>query len=215
MAIFPYGAREIEYLSARDPAMGALIARVGPIEREAGGDPFAQLISSILSQQISGKAAQTIKARLCERCGGALLPAALDRLEEAEIQQCGVSFRKASYLKGIARAAVCGEIDFAALPAMEDEAVIRTLTTLRGVGRWTAEMLLIFALMRPDVLSYDDLGIQRGLGRLYGIDRKLTRQEFARCKARYSPYATVASFYLWALAGTGIQSLAAGQAGRD
>ena len=208
MSYFHYGQQEIDYLTERDPKLGRMIAHFGKINREVRSNLFEQLISSIISQQISDKAAATIGERLYALCDGEMTAAALDRLSEEQIQGCGMSFRKASYLKGIAHAAHQGEIDFEKLPQMSDDEVIRALSSLRGVGRWTAEMLLIFALERPDVLSFDDLGIRRGIERLHGIER-IGKKEFERFRKLYSPCGTVASFYLWKIAGTGLDQMSA------
>ncbi len=195
---FPYGEAETAHLSARDPALGALISRLGVIRRGMTPDPFAALIDSIVSQQISGKAAETVYARLQALCP--ITPEGLAAQSPGEIQRCGVSFRKAEYIYGAALAAASGAVDFAAFPRMGDEEIIASLVALRGVGRWTAEMLLIFSLGRPDVISFDDLGIRRGMTRLYGAE-PVTRAFFRDCAVRYSPYGSTASLYLWALAG--------------
>ena len=108
--------------------------------------------------------------------------------------------RKAEYIQGIARAALDGVIDFAGLKDMPDDEVVRHLSALRGVGVWTAEMLLIFSLCRPDVVSWLDLGIRKGMMLLYG-KKTLTPKQFATYRKRYSPYGSVASLYLWSLAG--------------
>jgi 3-methyladenine DNA glycosylase/8-oxoguanine DNA glycosylase len=109
-----------------------------------------------------------------------------------------MSVRKAEYIKGIAEAAISGEVDFGTLHTLTDEEIIKKLSSLRGVGVWTAEMLLIFSLCRPDVVSYKDLAICRGMMNLYGL-KELPIEKFERYKKRYSPYGSVASLYLWAL----------------
>ncbi len=114
------------------------------------------------------------------------------------MQKCGLSARKAEYIKGIADAVRCGEIDFLRFGEMADEEIIHTLSSLRGIGVWTAEMLLIFSLCRPDVVSWGDRAIRRGMMNLYGL-KKLTKEQFERYRKRYSPYGSVASLYLWAL----------------
>lgn len=199
MPIFPYGPKEIEYLKRRDEKLGALIDAIGMIEREVILDPFAALIFSVVGQQISNKAALTVRQRLSDLLGS-ITPEKIAKTPLAAIQSCGMSARKAGYIKGIADAALSGQVDFGRLHTLSDEEVIRQLTSLRGVGVWTAEMVLIFSLCRPDVVSYRDFGIRRGMMLLYGLD-ELTKEQFEKYRQRYSPYGSVASLYLWRLAG--------------
>lgn len=199
MVLFPYGPAETDHLCRRDKKLGALIREVGPLERPLSPDPFAALLYSIVNQQISNKAAATVEARF-RALVGEVRPEKVCALTVEEIQGCGMSFRKAQYIRGAAEAALNGEVDFDRLCELSDGEAIGALTRLKGVGRWTAEMLLIFSLGRPDVVSFDDLGIRRGMERLYGL-KGLTRTDFERYRRRYAPYGTVASFYLWELAG--------------
>ena len=198
MKYFSYSAVETDYLSARDPALGAAIARMGHIDREVIPNLFTALINSIAGQQISGKALATVWARLCDQLGE-ITPDNVLAAGEDGLRACGLSGRKAGYMLAAARAVQDGTLDIHSLVDKTDAEVIQTLVALPGVGRWTAEMLLIFSLQRPDVLAFDDLGIRKGLCRLYGWD-EVTREQFEDCRARFSPYGTVASLYLWALA---------------
>lgn len=193
---FPYGQKEMDYLAAADSKLAMVIKAVGKIERQTSPDIFASLISSIISQQISGKAAETIRGRVEALAGGSLTPRALQNLSADSLSSCGLSGTKVRYIQTAARAATDGTIDFVALKNLSDEEVVATLIALPGVGRWTAEMLLIFSLSRPDIISYHDFGIRKGMELLYGID-KLSKKDFLRLSAAYHPYATVASFYLW------------------
>ena len=118
---------------------------------------------------------------------------------EERLRACGFSGRKVHYMLSAARAVADGALDIHSLVEKDDEEVIRALTALPGVGRWTAEMLLTFSLQRPDVLAYDDLGIRKGMCRLYGLD-SLTKQQFAAYRVRYAQHATVAALYLWHIA---------------
>ena len=197
MHIFEYGQKEIDYLRKKDKKLGAAIDRIGMIKREVTPDTFAALVSSIVSQQISSKAADTVWNRLGLLLG-TITPESIAKAEISEIQACGMSARKAGYIKGAAEAAVSGQVDFNALHTLSDEEIIKKLSSLRGVGVWTAEMLLIFSLCRPDVVSFKDLAICRGMMNLYGI-KELSREKFERYRKRYSPYGSVASLYLWAL----------------
>ncbi len=192
---FPYGEREIEYLSGQDKRLGAWMAQVGHIDRVVTPDLFTSLLHCIVGQQCSGKAAETVWGRFALLVGE-VTPERVAAFSEEEIQRCGMSFRKAGNIRTAAARMASGELRLDDLPIMSDEEVCARLTTLPGVGVWTAQMLMIFSLCRPDVLSYDDLGIRRGLCRLYG-HKTLTKEQFARYQKRYSPYASVASFYLW------------------
>lgn len=195
---FSYGRAETDYLSARDPVLGAAIARIGHIDRAVFPDLFEALINSIAGQQISGKALATVWARLCAAVG-AVTPENLLAAGEERLRACGFSGRKVNYMLSAARAVADGTLDIHSLVEKDDQEVIRTLTALPGVGRWTAEMLLTFSLQRPDVLAYDDFGIRKGLCRLYGLD-SVSKAQFAEYRARYAPYATVAALYLWHIA---------------
>lgn len=197
---YQYGEKEKEYLKSRDPVLGKAIDEIGHIQRKMTPEFFPALIDSIISQQISGKAAETVEARLLA-LAGEFTPEAIDALTEEEIQKCGMSFGKASYIKGGARAFLDGLIKPEEFQNMSDEEVINKLTTLRGVGVWTAEMLLIFSMGRPDVISWHDLAIRRGMKKLYGYE-ELTKEAFQKHRESYSPYATVASLYLWDLSVT-------------
>lgn len=195
MKYFYYTNKEIEYLKSRDPILGAEIDRIGMIQREIEPDIFTGLISSIISQQISTKAAHTVKKRLLDLIGS-ITPENIEKAEFTSIQKCGMSLRKANYIKNIAKASIDGIIDFSNLKNLSDEEVIRELCKLNGVGVWTAEMLLIHSLQRPNIISYKDLGIRRGIIKLYHLEG-LTEKEFELYRDRYSPYCTVASLYLW------------------
>lgn len=197
MQYFEYGEKEIEYLKKKDKKLGAAIESIGPIKRQITPDPFEALASSIVGQQISSKAADTVWRRLNELLGS-ITPAAINQAEIAQIQACGMSQRKAGYLKGIAEAAAAGDVDFNTLHTLSDEEIISKLSSLHGVGVWTAEMLLIFSLNRPDVVSYKDLAIRRGMMKLYNL-KELPKEKFEKYRKRYSPYGSVASLYLWAL----------------
>lgn len=185
----------LEHLRTKDAILGAYIDQVGLIRREMVPDLFQGLISSIISQQISTKAAQTIKARLFARMGD-WQAECLHALEIEEVQAMGMSFRKAGYLKKIAADIVEGRLDLEAVATLDDEALIKALVALPGIGVWTAEMLLIFSLQRPDVISFGDLGIHRGLQRIYGLE-KIDRATFEALRRNYQPYSSTASLYLW------------------
>lgn len=197
MQFFEYGEKEIEYLKRKDKKLGAAIDKIGIIKRETNPDSFSALVSSIVSQQISKKAAGTVWDRLSNLIGN-ISAENIEKRTASEIQSCGMTLRKAEYIKGIASAALTGEVDFSKLHTLTDEEIIKKLSSLNGVGVWTAEMLLIFSLCRPDVVSYGDLAIRRGMINLYGL-KELPKEKFKRYRKRYSPYGSVASLYLWEL----------------
>lgn len=194
---FQYGDKEIEYLKNKDKKLAAAIDRIGPIQREVIPDPFTALISSIVSQQISKKAAETVWARL-ENLLITITPESIANTETEAIQGSGMSTRKAGYIKGIAEAAKNKQVDFANLHNLKDEEIISQLSKLHGVGVWTAEMLQIFSLNRPNILSYNDLAIRRGMMNLYNL-KELPKEKFEKYRKRYSPYGSTASLYLWEL----------------
>ncbi|HBV89119.1 MAG TPA: DNA-3-methyladenine glycosylase 2 family protein [Desulfosporosinus sp.] len=197
MLTFPYGQKEMDYLKVKDKKLGAAIDRIGVIKREITPDPFMALISSVVSQQISKKAAETVWNRLVTLLGQ-ITPESIAEKDLSVIQSCGMSERKAGYIKGIAGSAITGRVDFKGLHNLPDQEIIETLSSLHGVGVWTAEMLLIFSLTRPNVVSYKDLAICRGMMNLYGL-KELPKEKFERYRKRYSPYGSVASLYLWEL----------------
>jgi 3-methyladenine DNA glycosylase/8-oxoguanine DNA glycosylase len=197
MQIFEYGQKEIDYLKSKDKKLGAAIDRIGMIQRRLTPDPFTALVSSVVGQQISSKAADTVWNRMNSLLG-CITPKSISQAELSGIKDCGMSVRKAEYIKGIAEAAISGEVDFSTLHTLTDEEIIKKLSALHGVGVWTAEMLMIFSLSRPDVVSYKDLAICRGMMNLYGL-KELPKEKFERYRKRYSPYGSVASLYLWAL----------------
>ncbi len=192
---FPYTDKEKQYLSQADPILGQAIARIGHIEREVHLDPFASLIRSIVAQQISTKAAVTVTARLTA-LAGEITPNTLGALSQEQVQKCGMSNRKAHNILTITQAVKDKVIDFERFEGMSDKEVATALSSLPGIGVWTAEMLMLFTFLRPNILSWGDLAIRRGMMRLYGIE-KLTKKEFDAYRAIYSPYCSVASLYLW------------------
>jgi len=191
---FEYGEVELAHLRKNDKKLGAAIDRIGMIKRRVNPDLFSALVESVIGQQISNKAAATVRDRLDVRCG--MDANRLHSLPLDEIQACGMSMKKATYIKNIADAAVNKGIDFYELPKKSDREIITALTNIKGIGVWTAEMLLIFSLMRPNMVSYGDLAIRRGMMQLYGI-KELSKEQFTRYAKHYSPYGSVASLYLW------------------
>ena len=187
-----------EYLCQADPVLGAHIQRIGELYRPMKDDLFTALCSSIISQLISKKSAATVYNRLTEKCGGAITPQALAELTPEEIQKCGMSMRKADNLSWIAHSVLGGETDLEHLHTLSDPEIVRVLSALPSVGEWTAQLLMIFAMGRPDVISYKDLGIRRGMMAAYGLE-SLSKKQFDAIVKAYHPYSSAASIYLWHL----------------
>lgn len=177
--------------------MGALIDRMGPLRRAIQPDRFQALVDSIVSQQISGKAAQSVLAKL-ERVVEGISPEALAGVPGEILRSCGLSERKAGWIHHLSLEVADGRLDLDGLDALADDEVVARLVALPGIGVWTAEMFLIFAMQRPDVVSWGDFGIRRGMSLLYGVET-LTKKEFLARRQAYSPCGTVASLYLWAV----------------
>lgn len=203
--LYEYGAAETQHLTRRDKRLGEAIQRIGPIRRMVDGDLYASVVRHILGQQISTAAQATLWARLEQRTGG-VTPQTVGTLSAAELQRCGTTFKKVSYIQEVTAKMQSGALDLTALSQATDAEVIRTLSALKGIGVWTAEMILLFGLWRPDVLSFGDLAILRGMRMLYHR-KSIDRETFARYAKRYSPYGTVASLYLWAIAAGALPEL--------
>ena len=202
---FAYGETETEYLKRKDKALGAVIDAVGHVWREVDGDLFAAVVHQIVGQQISNKALATIWQRI--QTGLGVVDAAhIAAADPAALQAFGMSMRKVSYIQDFANQVQSGAFDLQAVAQLPDAEAIRALTALKGVGVWTAEMILLFCLQRPDVFSYDDLAIQRGL-RMVHRHRRISRALFEKYRRRYTPYGSVASLYLWAVAGGAVPGL--------
>lgn len=183
-------------LAATDPELGVLIDRVGEVEVEISGGGFEVMAWSVVSQQLSSKAAQTIWKRVQATVGST--PEAIASAAHADLRAAGLSSRKADYIGDIARATLAGDIDWVVLDDLDDETVIQRLIPLRGVGRWTAEMYLIFALGRPDVLALDDFGLRSSAGRMTGLGAPMSRADLAARGELWRPWRTTACLWLWA-----------------
>ena len=201
------GMTEMDYrrarrlLMRRDPVMRALITRIGPC-RLAGSlhaDPFESLVQAIVWQQLSWKAALTIYRRFQAIFDGGCCPAPRELVDapDAPLRAAGLSRPKIRYLKDLAAKALDGSLPLATLEKMEDDAVIEALTRVTGIGRWSAEMFLIFKLHRPDVLPVDDLAIQKAIQRAYGLRKLPSAKRMLKLGEPWRPYRSVASWYLW------------------
>ena len=205
MEYFEYSDIEIEYLKSRDPVLKQVIEQIGIIKRAVIPDLFAALVNSIVGQQISTKAHQTIWQRI-NNSFSPITPANFKSLSAEELQKCGITMKKAHYIKEIMRRIISDQLDLERLADLSNEEVIEQLCELPGIGRWTAEMILTFSLQRKDIISYSDLAILRGMRMVYH-HRRITPQLFTKYKRRYGPYATIASLYLWAVAAGAIPEL--------
>lgn len=188
-------------LMRRDARLAPLIKKVGRCRLPDGRTrhPFAALVRAILSQQLSGKAADTIHGRMVAVLGGSEFLTA-DRLlaaDPAALRAAGVSGPKIKYLRDLAERVCDGRLDLHALDLQPDEEVITALTAVKGMGRWTAEMFLMFRLNRPDVFPVDDLGIVKGVQRLFGMRRRPKASTMIRLAEPWRPYRSIAAWYLW------------------
>ena len=202
---FKYGKKEMEYLKLRDRRLGEVIDSIGRIRWAVEPDLFSAIVQNIVSQQISGSAAASILTRI-EEALGEITPETVAKTDVQVFRTCGTSLRKTEYIKDFAAKVMSGDLDLAAVAKMPDAEVIAALSSLRGIGVWTAEMLLLFTLQRPDILSYGDLGIHRGMRMVYR-HRKITKALFEKYRRRLSPCGSVASLYFWMVAGGAIPEL--------
>jgi DNA-3-methyladenine glycosylase II len=192
-----YWLRAKRALARRDPVMAGIISAHPRIGLRSRGDAFQTLARSIVGQQISVKAADSVWARLVTAAPG-MTPAAVEALDLDRLRACGLSVRKGEYLRDLARHFADGTIHVHRWPGMDDEAVIAELVQVRGIGRWTAEMFLIFNLLRPDVLPVADLGLQKAVAGLYFCHDGLAEPAVVRELAEgWKPWRSVATWYLW------------------
>ncbi len=194
-SVYPKARR---HLARRDPVLKRLIAAVGPCTLRHDPDHFPLLARSIISQQISGKAAASISARLLQAVGrSGLTPRGVLKLSDAELRGAGLSAAKAAALRDLAAKVRDGTVPLAELHALEDEEVIARLIPVRGIGRWTAQMFLIFSLGRLDVLPTADFGLRSGVRREYGLPDLPDARSLEALAEPWRPYRSVATWYFW------------------
>ncbi|WP_168120180.1 DNA-3-methyladenine glycosylase 2 family protein [Paenibacillus sp. HB172176] len=193
--LFRYGQKELDYLSGADERLAAAIRHFGMLDRVVVPDLFIALLNAIVSQLISVKAASTIWGRMQDKLGD-MTPQNIAAHPPEFIQSCGISMKKAISIRSIAEAVANGAFELDKLHELPDEEVMKQLVAWNGIGRWTAEMLMIHAMERPDIVSWGDFAIRKGMMRLYGLE-SLTKPEFEQFRSKYAPYGTVASIYLW------------------
>ena len=191
-----YWNRAKRSLARRDPVMGAIMRTHPKVFLAKRGDPFLTLARAICGQQISVKAAQSVWDRVTACCGP-VSPENVLAKKRAELRACGLSDRKVEYIADLAQHFVDGSIHVHRWPDMADEEIIAELVEVRGIGRWTAEMFLIFNLLRPDVFPLDDLGLQKGIRASYFKNRKISVKTMTRLGATWRPWRSVATWYLW------------------
>jgi len=188
------------YLSEVDPVMQAVIERVGPCTLEPDPDIFCALVDAIISQQISVRAADAIMARVCTALPeGRVTPQGLLPLESDQLRTLGLSTPKARYIRNLVELVCSGQLQLETLADLGDEEIIHQLTAVKGVGRWTAEMCLIFTFGRADVLPVDDLGFLEGVRVAYQLPARPSKQEARERGELWRPYRTFATWFMWML----------------
>jgi len=187
----------IQHLRRNDPVLSEIIDRVGDYGIQFRDPDLETLVKSIVYQQLSGRVASVIFARLAKAAGGKLTPENILKLRPARMRTLGLSKQKTAYIRDLARHARDGRVVFEELEALDDAAVIERLTQVKGVGVWTVHMFLIFALRRRDVLPTGDLGIRNAIRKAYGMAEPPTPADMEAMALRWRPYCTVASWYLW------------------
>ena len=197
---FEYSAQDREELARRDAKLGCAIRKIGAIARPVYADAFAGLVHAILGQQVSAKAHAKAWQRF-QTAFASLEPAAVAACPEGSLSKAlGTSGRKAGYIRSISQEFAAGELSHARLAELDDNALRALLSGYRGIGRWTCDMVLIFTFQRKNILSYEDLGIRKGMALLYGHET-VTPENFQEHLAAYTPHATLAGLYLWEIAG--------------
>lgn len=193
--LYEYGQVEIDYLKSVDGTLGAAMTRMGWLERIVTPDLFTALVYAIVGQLISAKAVNTIWGRMQDRLGE-ITPSNIAFQTADSIQGCGITMKKAVCIHNIAQLILHGALRLDELQDLPDHEVIERLTTLNGIGKWTAEMLLLHSMERRDVVSWGDIAIRRGMMKLYGLS-SLTKEQFEQYRKIYSPFGSIASIYLW------------------
>ncbi|NJM44049.1 MAG: DNA-3-methyladenine glycosylase 2 family protein [Brachymonas sp.] len=192
-----YWAEACAHLMKKDRVMRKLIPQFGDACLQSRGEAFITLARSVVGQQISVQAAQTIWDRFAILAKPKLTPAKVLKLKVDDMRACGLSARKIEYLVDLALHFDSGALSVKQWDGMDDEAIITELVAIRGIGRWTAEMFLIFHLMRPNVLPLDDIGMLRGISENYFSGESVSRSEAKEVAANWTPYRSVATWYLW------------------
>lgn len=202
---FQYGEKEIEYLKSKDKKLAEVIDRLGHLYRPVNHDLFSSIVHSIIGQQISTKAHQTIWNKMINEMGKIDSETLISAGKE-KIQSFGMTFKKADYILKFAEKVYCKDIDLNSFSNKSDEEIIKELSSLDGIGIWTVEMILLHCLERPNILSYGDLAILKGMKMVYH-HKEIDKKRFEKYRKRFSPYGSVASIYFWAVAGGEISEM--------
>ena len=190
----------LAHLRAADPLLVPLIERAGPYRLTLRPDPYASLLRTILFQQLAGAAAAAIQRRLFalhSRQDEPPAPEQILQTTDEQFRSAGVSRQKAAYMRDLALHVVEGSLNFDELPSLSDEEVVQRITAVKGLGEWSAHMFLMFHLGRPDVLPVGDLGVRNGMRLVYGLDAPPTPKEAKEIGARWAPFRSVGSWYMW------------------
>lgn len=191
-------ASAIRHLQQADARLAEIIRRVGPCRLQARGGRFDVVARSILAQQISVAAARTIVRRLKGQLPGRRISArGIAELSDEQLQAAGISQQKRSYLRDLSERTLDGRLNFRRFPRLDDHVVVAELIQVKGIGRWTAQMFLLFGLGRPDVFAADDLGLQNAIARLYSPGERPSRETAEQISVSWSPWRSIASWYLW------------------
>lgn len=205
MSFFNYTDKELEYLKSKDRKLARVIDEIGHIDRECQDDLFEAVVNSIVGQQISTKAHISIWNKMKNDLG-TLDSEKILSLGRDKLQSYGITFRKADYILDFAYKVNIGEFDLQSIALMNDEQATEALVSLKGIGVWTAEMILLFCLQRKNIFSFGDLAILRGIRMVYH-HKTVTKELFEKYRKRFSPYCSVASLYFWAVAGGAIPEM--------
>ena len=190
--------KAIDHFKLSDPILYKIAQVIEPFELEVHPDPFLRLTRSIIGQQLSVKAASTIFGRfekLFEK--SKITPNGLLIITDEKMRDAGISYQKISYLKDLAEKVIKKEVELSKFSDLREEVIIEELIRIKGVGRWTAEMFLMFSLARPDVFSYGDLGLQNAIKKIYGMKSKPTTKQMEKLSKKWIPYRTYAAIFLW------------------
>jgi DNA-3-methyladenine glycosylase II len=190
-------SKSIQYLREKDGVIRGIIDRIGTCSLRPSRDYFESLARTIVSQQLSTKAANTIYSKLLLELGGKMAPAKISGLADLQFIRAGISKQKKSYLMELALRFESGEIDTGVFDEQDDEKLIKYLQGMRGIGRWSAEMFLIFCLNRLNILPLDDVGFKRAVKVSYNLSRSPSERTLRRLSKRWDPYRSIAVWYLW------------------
>lgn len=199
---FNYGEKELTYLKNKDKKLKEVIEKYGKIYRKVDDDLFSSIIHHIIGQQISMKAQETIWNRIKDDLK-TIDVITLSKIDIDKLQSYGITYKKAYYINDFVTKINKGMFDLSEVNKKDDDEAIKYLTSLKGIGVWTAEMILLFCLQRLNILSYDDLAIKKGMCIIYN-HKKIDRKLFNKYKKRLSPYGSVASLYFWAVSNNGM-----------